>query len=119
MNNTNDCDINFPMNRFNECTMNNTVDDRYSNVVNSNATIMGEAAAIATTAEMATTATPASPSQSKPTTLVLQFSHSTNTCTATISDDNDTINSPLDIYRKFGKSCYEFRRRRKLTVSFG
>lgn len=40
------------------------------------------------------------PSQS---TLVLQFSHSSNQCTATISNDEDTIISPLDIYRRFGK----------------
>lgn len=100
MNYTNDCDINVPMNQFNECTMNNKVDDSCSNIVN---TIMGEAAAIAATAEMATKATSASPSQCKPTTLVLQFNHSTNACTATISDDDETINSPLDIYRKFGK----------------
>lgn len=103
MNHTNGCDINFPMNRFIECTMNNKVDDSCSNIVNSNATLMGEAAAIATV-EVVTTATAISPSQSKPTTLVLQFSHSTNECTAIVSDDDDTINSPLDIYRKFGKS---------------
>lgn len=75
------------MNQFNECTKINQVDD------SSNAT--------------AATATTASVSQSKPTTLVLQFSHSTNECTAMVSQDDDTINSPLDIYRKFGKLIEE------------
>lgn len=105
MNYTNDCDKNFPMNRFNECTMDrNKVDGSCSNVIDGNATIMREA-------EMppppppttATTAAAVLPNQSKPNTLILQFSHSTNTCTAMVSNDDDTINSPLDIYRKFGK----------------
>lgn len=86
----NDCDMNSSMNRFNECTMNKKVEDvGCSNVVNRDATITNDAA-------------PITPSHNKPTTLILQFSHSTNTCTATVSNDDDTINSPLDIYRKFG-----------------
>lgn len=93
MNCINDCDMNFPMNRSNESTMNNKVEDSCSNVINSNVTIMEEAA-------------PITPSQNKPSTLILQFSHSTNMCTATISNDDDAINSPLDIYRKFGMDLY-------------
>lgn len=100
MNYTNDCDMNFPMNRINECTMNNTIEDTGSIVVDSRETIIPEAAEPAVTMTAATVV----PSQNKPITLVLQFSHSTNTCTATLSNDDDTINSPLDIYRKFGKS---------------
>lgn len=36
------------------------------------------------------------------TTLQLHFSHSSNVCTSKVSDDNQTINSPLDIYKQFG-----------------
>lgn len=39
---------------------------------------------------------------STPPPLILQFRHSTNTCAAVISDDVQTINSPLDIYKHFG-----------------
>lgn len=92
----NDCDINFPMNQSNECTINNKVEDSCLNVVNSNATT---AAVVSTTA---TTTTDQPPNLYKPKTLILQFSHSTNTCTATVSNDDDIINSPLDIYTKFG-----------------
>lgn len=35
-------------------------------------------------------------------TLTLHFDHSPNTCTAMVSNDDDIINSPLDIYKKFG-----------------
>lgn len=79
MNSTNDCDINFPINQFNESTMNKVED--CTNVDNSK-----------------------SPSQTKSTTLVLKFSHSSNPCTATVSNDDDTINSPLDIYKQFGEN---------------
>lgn len=42
------------------------------------------------------------PNQNKPTTLILQFNHSDNLCTASVSTDDETINSPLDIYKQFG-----------------
>lgn len=80
MNSTNDCDIHFQMNQFNESTM-NKIDDCI------NATNNGS---------------PAPQNQAKPSTLVLKFSHSSNPCTATVSNDDDTINSPLDIYKQFG-----------------
>lgn len=76
MNSTNDCDINAPINRGDGAM--NTADNCGNDSDNA-------------------------PSQAKPTTLVLQFSHSSNFCTATVSTDEETINSPLDIYRQFGK----------------
>lgn len=80
MNNTNSgCDINFPINNFNESQM-YKVDGCKNGITEVNDNNL--------------------PSQS---TLVLQFSHSSNQCTATISNDADTIISPLDIYRRFGK----------------
>lgn len=116
MNYTNDCDMNFPMNRFNECTMNNKAENSCSNVVNSNATILKEVSA-KETAELAETTTAVGLSQNKPTTLVLKFNHSSNACTATVSND-DTINSPLDIYRKFGKP-FHLKRKNKRLILFG
>lgn len=88
------------MNQSNERTINNQlVDDSCSKIMHSNA-------AATTTA---TAVTEQAPNQNKPKTLILQFSHSTNTCTATVSNDDDVINSPLDIYRKFGKEIFESR----------
>lgn len=80
MNSTNDCDIHFQMNQFNESTM-NKVEDCTSATNNGSA---------------------APSNQAIPSTLVLKFSHSSNPCTATVSNDDDTINSPLDIYKQFG-----------------
>lgn len=77
MDSTNDCDIHFPMNQFNESTINKV--ENCTNVANDKM-----------------------PSQTKPSTLVLKFSHSSNPCTAMVSNDDDTINSPLDIYKQFG-----------------
>lgn len=79
MNSTNDCDINFPMNQFNESTMNKSEDCTNDSSRASNN------------------------SQTNASTLILQFSHTDNTCTSTASNDDETINSPLDIYRQFGK----------------
>lgn len=44
------------------------------------------------------------PGQTQPSTLILQFNHTANPCTSFISNDDETINSPLDIYRQFGKN---------------
>lgn len=97
-----DCDMNVPMNQINECTMNNKVEGRCSNVANSIAT--------AAVAEIAAAAAPTvAPNQNIPTTLILQFNHSTNACTATVSNDDDTINSPLDIYKQFGMICFSLQ----------
>lgn len=82
MNSTNDCDTHFPMNQFNESTMNKV--EVCTSVANNNM-----------------------PSQTKSSTLVLKFSHSGNPCTATVSSDDNTINSPLDIYKQFGKRFFQ------------
>lgn len=78
---TNDCDINFPLNQFNESTMNEFEDCPKGSSEASNNT----------------------PGQTNSSALILEFSHTANLCTSTASSDDETINSPLDIYRHFGK----------------
>lgn len=79
---TNDCDINYQMN--NSHKSNTSEVEHNTSEVNDNL-----------------------PNQLRPSTLVLQFNHSANPCTATISND-ETINSPLDIYRRFGEITFLF-----------
>lgn len=78
MNSTNDCDTNFPMNQFNDKTTKEIENCTSENLDNF-------------------------PDATKPPTLILQFNHTENPCTSFVSNDDETINSPLDIYRQFGK----------------
>lgn len=72
------------MNSINDCDMNEYEKvDAYHNVADNDAS-----------------------NQNKPSTLVLQFEHSSNVCTATVSNDDETINSPLDIYKQFGMTFF-------------
>lgn len=76
MNSTNDCDMNFSIDHSNNGLIKEAND--CPNVGSQN------------------TIDPVKP------TLILHFDHSPNICTAMVSNDDDIINSPLDIYKKFG-----------------